>query len=235
MAPNSDPSTDELYARWAQYDTGSLRDRRERMVEQQIAERGITDKRLLDVMRHLPRHHFVPPSHAERAYEDRPQEIGARQTISQPFMVALMTQVLNVEAHHTVLDVGTGSGYQAAILALLCETVYTVEMHASLLESAETRFAELGLHNIETRLGDGSEGWFEHAPYDRILVAAGAPDVPDILQKQLADGGRLVIPIGSREIQQLMSVDRNGDRFTRTSHCECMFVPLLGNGGWDAS
>jgi len=219
---------------WAHLDTERTLAERAEMVQHQLIARGIVEEHVLSAMRSMPRHFFVPPPLAYRAYEDRPLEIACGQTISQPYMVALMVELLELRGDETVLEVGTGSGYQTAILALLARHVYTVELHSALLETAETRLVELGLANLTTRCGDGSEGWFEHAPYDRIVVAAAAPKVPDLLQKQLTRGGRMVIPVGDPHMQELTLVVRQGERFDRSSHGNCVFVPLHGRGGWDA-
>ena len=174
------------------------------MVARQIESRGVADDRVLDAMSLLPRHFFVPPHRADMAYDDCPLPIGRGQTISQPYMVALMTELLDVAPSVRVLEVGTGSGYQTAILAMLAAHVYSVELLGALLESAETRLAELGLANVSLACDDGSEGWFEHAPYDRIVVAAAPPQVPSLLPKQLTDGGHLVIPVGVPSFQEAL-------------------------------
>ena len=218
--------------RWDDLDTDLTRDARDEMVARQIEGRGVADTRVLDAMRALPRHFFVPPAKANRAYDDCPLEIGCGQTISQPYMVAMMTELLDVHRTARVLEVGIGSGYQTAILAMLAEHVYSLELLGSLLETAETRLAQLGLTNVTLACDDGSEGWFEHAPYDRIIVAAAPPEVPALLPKQLADGGHLVIPVGERRLQTLVKVTRHGDHFDRSEHGGCLFVPLHGSGGW---
>ncbi len=218
---------------WSKFDTDQLFRQRQEMVDQQLAGRDITDERVLDVMRYLPRHVFVLPAYQNRAYDDSPVEIGNGQTISQPYMVAWMTQLLDIRDEHRVLDVGTGSGYQAAILAVLAKEVHTIELHHALLESAEARFSELGLANIHTHCGDGSEGSPDDTPFDRIIVAAAAPGIPESLRQQLSsEGGRMVLPVGSRAIQDLTVVLRNGDHFSQSGHGGCIFVPLLGRQGW---
>lgn len=226
----------KLYeASWNEFDTHDTFDKRQKMVDRQLAARDITDEQVLDVMRYLPRHFFIPsePAYQNRAYDDTPVDIGNGQTISQPYMVAWMTQLLDVNETHRVLDVGTGSGYQAAILAALGADVYAIEYHEALIESATKRFTALGLTNITTTLGDGSQGLHEHQPYDRIIVAAGAPSIPKPLLQQLApNNGKLVIPVGSRKSQELTLVIRDGERLSQTTHGGCIFVPLLGQYGW---
>lgn len=218
---------------WSMFDTDHLFRQRQEMVDRQLAGRDITDERVLNAMQYLPRHLFVPPAHQNRAYDDSPVEIGHGQTISQPYIVAWMTQLLNVREEHRVLDVGTGSGYQAAILSVLAAEVHAIELHQALLKSAEARFAELGLTNIHTHCGDGSKGLSDYAPYDRIIVAAGAPEIPESLRLQLSsESGRMVIPVGSRAIQDLTVIVRNGDHFSHSGHGGCIFVPLLGRQGW---
>jgi protein-L-isoaspartate(D-aspartate) O-methyltransferase len=206
---------------------------REQMVEYQIARRGIDDDRVLDAMRKVPRHLFVSPEACAYAYADSPIRIGSGQTISQPYIVALMTQLLAVESNHRVLDVGTGSGYQAAILGELAKDVHTIERHPALAAEAEIRLAELGYHNVHVHVGDGTRGYAPAAPYDRIVVAAAAPSVPPSLKSQLADGGRLVIPVGSRRSQRLEVWDREGEEHHRSSSISVIFVPLIGEDGWE--
>jgi protein-L-isoaspartate(D-aspartate) O-methyltransferase len=207
---------------------------RERMVAAQVAGRGIGDRYLLDAMRRVPREAFVGEGMAEFAYEDSPLPIAEQQTISQPYIVALMIEAAQVKPGERVLDVGTGSGYAAAVLAEIADEVYTVERHKALADAARRRFAELDYRNIEVRHGDGSLGWPEAAPFDAIIVAAGGPEVPEALRQQLKVGGRLVLPIGSlgRE-QQLVKVVRDGERaFHEEDIGPVMFVPLIGEQGW---
>jgi len=211
----------------------NYRAERERMVETQIARRGIRDERILSVMRSVPRHLFVPSDARDYAYTDGPIRIGSGQTISQPYIVALMTELLDVQSHHKVLDVGTGSGYQAVILAELAAEVHTIERHPELAESAEKRLASLGYENVRVHTGDGTQGYAPCAPYDRILVAAAAPAVPRPLLDQLTDGGRLVIPVGSRFSQRLEVWERVGDDFQKESDIGVVFVPLVGKDGWN--
>lgn len=205
---------------------------RERMVEDQIARKGIKDESVLAVMRKVPRHLFLPEEATAYAYIDSPVRIGSGQTISQPYIVALMTELLSVKPGHRVLDVGTGSGYQAAILGELAAEVHSIERHAELAVAAETRLATLGYENVAVHVGDGTQGYEPAAPYDRILVAAAAPSVPKPLLKQLAQGGRLVIPVGSRHSQRLEVWDRQDDDFQKKVSVSVVFVPLIGDEGW---
>jgi len=206
---------------------------RERMVEEQLARRGITDPKVLMAMRFIPRHLFMEENFWGRAYGDHPLPIGQGQTISQPFMVALMTQTMKVKEDDRVLEIGTGSGYQAAILAKLAKKVFTIERHGVLAKRAREVFDQLNIHTIAIRIGDGTIGWSEYAPYNGIVVTAGSPDVPQPLLDQLSeDGGRLVIPVGGRGFQQLKVITRNGDSWTTTEEVGCTFVPLVGKHGW---
>jgi protein-L-isoaspartate(D-aspartate) O-methyltransferase len=205
--------------------------RREDMVETQLVARGLRDERVLGAMRRVPRHRFVPAELEREAYEDRPLAIGEGQTISQPLIVAMMTLNLKVQVEHRVLEIGTGSGYQAAVLAELARDVTTIERHAVLAESARAVLAELDIHNVTVLVGDGTLG-APGGPYDRILVTAGAPRVPEALQNLLADGGRLVIPVGPPSLQYLTAIDRHGDTFETKTGSACIFVPLIGQQGW---
>ena len=202
------------------------------MVAEQLRRRGIRDERVLAAMAKVPRHLFVPSGSQSEAYEDRPLPIGDGQTISQPYMVAIMTQSLNLTGGEKVLEIGTGSGYQTAVLAELAREVFTVERLFALYQKAEIRLRNLGYENIHCRLGDGSIGWPEKAPFDGLLVTAGAPEVPEALKSQLAEGGRLVIPVGSRYSQSLLKIERVGGRFETEDITGCVFVPLVGEGGW---
>ena len=205
---------------------------REYMVESQLVRRGIKDKRVLDAMRQVPRHLFIPKDMRDLAYCDGPLPIGQGQTISQPYIVALMTELLELTGQEKVLELGTGSGYQAAILSRLVSQVYSVERHAALAEQAEKVFAQLGYDNVVISVGDGTLGWPEHSPYEAIIVTAAAPDVPQPLMGQLADGGRLVAPVGSRWSQVLAKVKRQGETLTKEHLTAVAFVPLVGKYGW---
>ncbi len=202
------------------------------MVERQIRARGVRDERVLRAMEKVPRERFVPVSDRADAYLDRPLPIGSGQTISQPYMVAIMLDVLGCAPESRVLEIGAGSGYQAALLGELCREVWAVEIVEALAIRAEAALKELGYENVHVVVGDGTQGLPEHAPYDRIIVAAGAPAVPEPLQEQLADGGRLVIPVGSRMSQCLVVIDRVGDEFVQQESTPCVFVPLVGRHGW---
>lgn len=203
-----------------------------RMVEQQLRARDIVDERVLAAMGRVPRHLFVEPALEHYAYEDRPLSIGAGQTISQPYIVALMVQLLRVQPSHRVLEVGTGSGYQAAILAELAAEVYTVEIIPSLAEGACARLEALGYRNVHVRHGDGYEGWPEIAPFDGIVVAAGAPEIPLPLIEQLREGGRIAIPVGIvRGTQDLILGEKRGGKLHVRSIAPVLFVPLTGKGG----
>ncbi len=205
---------------------------RRRMVEEQIARRGVRDPRLLAAMTDIPRHLFVDEALWAQAYEDHPLTIGRGQTISQPYMVALMTEALGLTGREKVLEIGTGSGYQTAILARLADWVYSVERLPELSRRAQTILEKLGIFNLNLKVGDGTQGWPEHAPYDAIIVTAGAPQVPQPLTEQLAEGGRLVIPVGDRHLQSLLRITRRGDQLLREDLGGCRFVDLVGEHGW---
>lgn len=205
---------------------------RKQMVAEQIAARGVRDVRVLRAMEEIPRHRFLAPEEQPWAYSDGPLPIGHGQTISQPYIVALMTELLSLQGNERVLEIGTGSGYQAAILGKLAAEVHTVEIIPELAEGAQRVLKELGLTNVFVHVGDGSLGWPEAAPYHRILVAAAAPEVPQPLLEQLADGGRLVIPIGGRGFQELQLWKRQGERFRQERSISVAFVPLRGAYGW---
>jgi protein-L-isoaspartate(D-aspartate) O-methyltransferase len=205
---------------------------RERMVRTQIEARGVTDAPVLAALRTLPRERFVPPDEQDEAYADRALPIGLGQTISQPYMVASMTAALELTRTDKVLEVGTGSGYQAAVLAQIVREVWSIERHEPLAVDARRRMHALGLSNVHIVVGDGTEGLLEQAPYDAILVTAGAPAVPRSLREQLVDGGRLVIPVGPASHQDLMVCRRRGGQFEDRAGEACVFVPLVGRNGW---
>ena len=214
---------------------GNSDDKLERARRELLAELralGIRDERVLSAMARVPRHLFVPPELVPYAYEDRPLPIGAGQTISQPYIVALSTQALELSPQDRVLEIGTGSGYQAAVLAELAGEVYTVERLPELSQAARERLERLGYRNLHFRVGDGTKGWPDEAPFDAILVTAAAPKVPQSLVEQLAEGGRLVIPIGGRESQDLWLMRRRTRRLEKVYLCPCTFVPLIGEEGW---
>jgi len=202
------------------------------MVETQLRARGIRDERVLEAMRVLPRHEFVPAESVGAAYDDRPLPIGKRETISQPYIVAAMTQAARVEPGDKALEIGGGSGYQAAILAHLGATVWMIEVNPRLAEEARNRLARLGYRNVEVLAGDGSEGLAAQAPYDVVVVSAAAPRVSRALLSQLAEGGRLVAPVGNLQTQELLLLCRRGSEITTRRLDACQFVPLVGKGGW---
>lgn len=207
---------------------------RRRMVEQQLCARGIEDQRVIDVMMQLPRHLFVESGLHNHAYNDAPLPIGDKQTISQPFIVAAMSAALELEGGERVLEVGTGSGYQTAVLANLARRVYSIERIASLAAGARKVLDRLSLSNINIKVGDGTLGWKDQAPFDAILVAAGSPDIPEHYLAQLDIGGRLVMPVGDLDQQILVRVIRQPDgRFKREQMMGCRFVPLIGEQGWN--
>ncbi len=205
---------------------------RKDMVEKQIESRGITDARVLAAMRKVPRHLFVSEALMDQAYSDFPLPIGERQTISQPFIVAEMTQALQLTPEDRVLEIGTGSGYQAAVLAQIAYRVYTIERIHSLYLKARKLFDRLGYHNIVTRYSDGTMGWKDESPFDAILVTAGSPEIPAVLVNQLAVGGRMVIPVGDQYTQDLVKLVRNPQGFHQTNLGACRFVKLVGEHGW---
>ena len=206
---------------------------RARMVEEQLLPRSIHDPKTLEAMRKVPRHLFVEEALKNQAYGDFPLPIGRGQTISQPYIVALMTQSLGLKGHEHVLEIGTGSGYQAAILAQICEKVYTVERIDTLLVQARKAFDTLHYLNILTRLDDGTNGWQEYAPYDAIIVTAGGPKVPLPLLEQLADPGTLIIPVGDRGVQDLRVVTKKDGKIMEKTIEFVRFVNLIGDHGWN--
>jgi len=205
---------------------------REEMVRRQIEARGVTDPAVLEAMRRVPRHLFVSEALRDQAYGDYPLPIGEQQTISQPYIVAEMTQALALDKDSRVLEIGTGSGYQAAILAQIAYRVFTIERIRSLYLRARRLFDELKLFNIVTRYGDGSKGWEEESPFDAILLTAGAPRVPEVLLKQLKPGGCLVAPVGNEHTQELVRIVREKTGFRETRLGGCRFVKLVGEHGW---
>jgi protein-L-isoaspartate(D-aspartate) O-methyltransferase len=205
---------------------------RDRMIRDQIKERGIVDVRVLAALRAVPRHRFVPERMRNLAYEDGPLPIGSGQTISQPYIVALMTQMLELRPNDVVLEIGTGSGYQTAVLCEIAKFVYSLERHPALAERSSALLAELGYQNVEVHTGDGSQGLPDMAPFDAIVVTAAAPAIPGPLRAQMADGGRLVVPTGERHQQMLQRVRRSGDSWKVESLIPVMFVPLFGRHGF---
>jgi protein-L-isoaspartate(D-aspartate) O-methyltransferase len=205
---------------------------RERMVKNQLVPRGIKDQGVLRVMGEIQRHLFVEEALVGEAYNDHPLPIGHKQTISQPYIVALMTQALELTGQEKTLEIGTGSGYQTAILAELSETVYTVERIRPLLEKSRELLEKLGYTNIRFKAFDGTLGWKEHAPFDAIMVTAGAPKIPQPLLDQLTDGGRMVIPIGNKYSQDLIKLTKRKDTYREENLGGCRFVDLIGVHGW---
>jgi protein-L-isoaspartate(D-aspartate) O-methyltransferase len=203
--------------------------KRERMVQEQIRDRGVRNPQVLEVMRGVPRHLFVPPGMLPEAYDDHPLPIGEHQTISQPYIVAFMTELLDLRPTHRVLEIGTGSGYQAAVLARLAQTVYSIEIVRSLGEQAANRLQGLGYKNVEVRIGNGYAGWPEKAPFDRIIVTAAPPSIPQALIDQLKPGGRLVAPIGEAFLgQDLVVLEKSGSgRISTRKVLPVAFVPMV--------
>ncbi len=214
-------------------DIYALSAQRERMVQEQLISRGITSQKILDAFRKVPRHLFVEDGLVYQAYGDYPLPIAEGQTISQPYIVALMTQALDLKPEDTVLEIGTGSGYQTAILAELASKVYSIERFGSIASKARKLLDELGYHNVMIIIGDGTKGYDKKAPYDGIIVTAGAPYVPDPLIAQLKDGGRLVIPVGGEYSQELLKITKQGGALKEESLGGCRFVKLIGEYGWE--
>ncbi|HXE55963.1 MAG TPA: protein-L-isoaspartate(D-aspartate) O-methyltransferase [Tepidisphaeraceae bacterium] len=205
----------------------------ERMIQQQVIERGIRDERLIAALRAVPREKFFRDDARHEAFAGRAAPIGHGQTISEPYIVALMTHRLQVKPEHKILELGTGSGYQTAVLAKLAGHVYSIERVKALLDQAFERLMELGIRNVHLRYGDGTLGWHEEAPFDRILIAAGAPDVPrELLLGQLKNGGIAILPAGTEREQTLLEVQRHGDELKTEEICPCVFVKLIGKEGW---
>ncbi len=207
--------------------------RRRQMVERQLVPRGITDQRVLSAMGTVPRHLFVEEALRSKAYSDNALPIGLKQTISQPYIVALMIELLRVEPEHKVLEIGAGSGYQAAVLAGLARSVHAIERLQPLAGRARATLKSLGIENVAIRVGDGTKGWPEEAPFDRIVVAAGSPRVPPALITQLADGGRMVIPVGMEREQAIQVIVKEGADSRTEHHERCVFVKLIGEEGWE--
>lgn len=212
--------------------TQNYDDLRKRMVREQLVPRHIEDKRVLQAMWKVPRHEFVPEELRQHAYEDNPLAIGLEQTISQPFIVALMTQLLQLQGDEIVLEIGTGSGYQTALLAELSQFVYSIERHEPLARKAGHRLKQLGYQNVTVLVGDGTLGYPEKAPYDAILVAATGPVIPGPLRTQMADGGRMILPVGQDQSQFLLRVKRKNDAWYVENMLRVRFVPLLGKHGF---
>ena len=205
---------------------------RERMVKNQLASRGIADEGVLKAMGKIPRHLFISEALAGEAYNDHPVPIGEKQTISQPYIVAIMTEALELQGKENTLEIGTGSGYQTAILAELSSRVYTIERIKSLLVDARKLLAQLGYSNVLFKAFDGTLGWKEYAPFDAIMITAGAPSLPKPLIDQLADNGRMIIPVGDRYTQELIKVTKKGENLEQESLGGCRFVNLIGIHGW---
>lgn len=205
---------------------------RKRMVNEQLIYRGIKNQRVLDAFLKIERHQFIPEELKASAYADFPVPIGKGQTISQPYIVALMTEYLDLSGQEKVLEVGTGSGYQTAILAELAKEVYSIERFANLTQKAERVLKELGYTAVKIKVDDGSLGWREFAPFDRIIITAASPRIPLPLTEQLKENGKLILPLGESFSQVLTLVEKKGDRFESTSICDCVFVPLVGRYGW---
>ncbi|MFT5697192.1 MAG: protein-L-isoaspartate(D-aspartate) O-methyltransferase [Desulforhopalus sp.] len=211
---------------------GQFATSRSRMVQEQLLNRDIVDPKTIQAMGEVPRHLFVDPAMQGRAYGDHPLPIGAGQTISQPYIVAKMTQALRLTGVEKVLEIGTGSGYQAAVLSRICSQVYTVERINSLLAGARKTFDKLRYYNIRAKLDDGTMGWPENAPYDAIIVTAGGPEVPQPLIDQLGEGGRLIIPVGDQNVQELQLVEKKEDQVEISCLASVRFVDLVGEHGW---
>jgi len=214
---------------------------RKRMVETQIISRGIKDQRLIQAFLKVPRHFFVENSLKLQAYDDNPLPIGFNQTISQPYMVAVMLEYLNIKSSHKVLEIGTGSGYQTALLAELAKEIYTIERLPSLSQLAQERLKQLGynspdneqLGSVHYKIGDGTLGWHEFVPYDRIIISAAAPDIPQGLIKQLTDNGIMLCPVGNEYYQDLIQIIKHGDKTEKNNLGSCVFVKLIGKEGWE--
>jgi protein-L-isoaspartate(D-aspartate) O-methyltransferase len=205
------------------------------MVERQIEARGVHDPRVLAAMFEIPRHLFIPPPYDRAAYDDNPLPIGSGQTISQPYIVALMTELLHPKATDNVLEIGAGSGYQAAVLSRLVLRLTTIERITRVADLARANLKSIGIDNVVVIEGDGTLGYQGNAPYDGIIITAATPDVPRPLIEQLADGGTLVAPVGGRDIQDLITINKQGNSITREFHGGVRFVPLIGQHGWEST
>jgi protein-L-isoaspartate(D-aspartate) O-methyltransferase len=203
------------------------------MLDNHLIARGVKDKRVLSAFSVIPREEFIPAEYKDSAYEDHPIGIGCGQTISQPYIAALMTELLFLQGNERVLEIGTGCGYQSAILSVLCKEVFTIERIPELAEDARKIFDKLGFSNISVIIKDGSLGLEEFAPYQGIIVTCAAPDIPESLKQQLADNGRLIAPVGSRYSQELVLIEKSSGYFKEKSFGKCVFVPLIGKYGWD--
>ena len=206
---------------------------RQKMVESQIRARNVRDPRVLEAVRKVPRHLFVEEALRDRAYLDKALPIGEKQTISQPYMVAAMSEALELRGQERVLEIGTGSGYQTAVLAELAETVFSVERIPTFVQQARSRLESLGYYNVLLKVGDGTIGWSEHAPFDAILITAAAPRIPRPLLEQLKVGGRLVLPLGAEEVQTLVRIVRDEQGMHEETLGDCRFVKLIGRHGWE--
>lgn len=204
---------------------------RQRMVQEQIINRGIEDERVIDALLEIERHMFVPGDQVEFAYKDRPLPIGEGQTISQPYIVAYMTELLDLQKDEKVLEIGTGSGYQAAVLAKLCNEVYSIEINEKLGKRAIQLLDSLGFSNINTKIGDGYKGWDEHAPFDAIIVTCAPTSIPEPLQEQLAEGGRMIIPVGGRFVQHLTLLEKKNGEIIKQKDAPVLFVPMIDEDG----
>ncbi len=208
---------------------------REEMVLTQLERRGIKDARVLEAMRRVKRHHFVEPAFRDRSYDDTPLPIDEGQTISQPYVVARMTSLLEIQPTDKILEVGTGSGYQAAVLAELAHKVYSIERHMALMQKARRALEEQGYSNVVLKAGDGTIGWAQYAPFDKIIITAASPSFPKTLFNQLKDGGKMIFPMGEKRTQVLMLVERQGDEAMTTEMGQVSFVPLIGREGWSGT
>jgi len=213
----------------------SLEVQKKSMIDSQLKSRGISSFELLRAMSVVPREKFVSSEFIEAAYNDGPLSIGSGQTISQPYMVAMMTEALMLRKNDKVLEIGTGSGYQAAVLQEISSHIYSIERINSLAENAKALLGSLGYSDIKIKVGDGTSGWKEEAPFDAIIVTSGSPSVPETLMSQLSDGGRMIIPVGSMSHQHIIKITRTEGTFNKEELLSCVFVPLIGEHGWRES